>query len=427
MNYHFSDLILLVGTNPLPNLVVADYFLKINPNIHILWLVHSEENKSLQAGTAQLADNLEKIIRSRWSDQKSPPLVFNKVALSDVSDAKRIKQDVEEKLLSKLEKTHQIHLNYTGGTKSMSTHIYWLLKKTANEEGASFSYLDARNFRLVEDDNGVIATDLRKNIILSFDELIQLHGFKRRNKDKVDAFDNSYEVFERLIVDRKLDRLLYQSDAGGYNRNMFLDSKGNLARKVKDLMNRDKVNHFTPNETFRSVIDSMPEEYRLFDASGKFRTNIGNNPLKDAVKYLDGGWLEQYVAKTLENEFREDAMSIAKNVEMAKPDWTQGAKFELDVVILNGYQPTGISCTTVNNKPGCKSKGFEIIHRIRQIGGDEAKTVLVGFLDKKRKNELQAELGYDTGGNKDNILVLGIADLPKDILIQSLKNFIFEI
>jgi hypothetical protein len=423
MGYDFNHLILLVGTNPLPNLVVADYFLKINPNINILWLVHSEESKTLQAGTAQLAENLEKSIQSRWPDRK---FHFNKVALSDVSDAKSIKRDTEEKLFNNLPAQKGIHLNYTGGTKSMTTHIYWLLKKRELGEEISFSYLDARNFRLIDDDRGVVAKDLRKNVILTFDELVILHGFKRINEEKTTDFSNAYKVFEALIENNELEKLLYSPDEGRYNRNLFLDRKRELAKKTKDL-NIEDVEAFTPNEVFRTVVDSMPEKYRLFDASGKFRADIDNKPFKNAVKFLDGGWLEQYVAKTVENEFSGNAMSIAKNVEMAKPGWTQGAKFELDVVVLNGYQPTGISCTTMDNKPGCKSKGFEIIHRIRQIGGDEAKAVLVGFLDKRRKNELQAELAYDTGGNKENILVLGKSDLQQDILVQSLREFIFEI
>ena len=44
--YTFKDLVLLIGTNPLPNFVVAEYFLGKNKNIKKIWLVHSEENKN---------------------------------------------------------------------------------------------------------------------------------------------------------------------------------------------------------------------------------------------------------------------------------------------------------------------------------------------------------------------------------------------
>ena len=52
--YNFEDLILLVGTNPLPNYVVAKYFLLNNPNLKTIWLVHSEKQND-NAGTKQIA------------------------------------------------------------------------------------------------------------------------------------------------------------------------------------------------------------------------------------------------------------------------------------------------------------------------------------------------------------------------------------
>lgn len=39
----FEHLILLIGTNPLPNFVVAEYFLRENSNLKNLYLIYSEE------------------------------------------------------------------------------------------------------------------------------------------------------------------------------------------------------------------------------------------------------------------------------------------------------------------------------------------------------------------------------------------------
>ena len=65
MNYTaFNHLILLIGTNPLPNFVVADYFLRHNPNIETVWLLHSEAKwyqlgqtigKPIEAGVALIS------------------------------------------------------------------------------------------------------------------------------------------------------------------------------------------------------------------------------------------------------------------------------------------------------------------------------------------------------------------------------------
>jgi hypothetical protein len=42
--FDFETLVLLIGTNPLPNLVVAEYFFKNNKNLKKIFLVHSKEN-----------------------------------------------------------------------------------------------------------------------------------------------------------------------------------------------------------------------------------------------------------------------------------------------------------------------------------------------------------------------------------------------
>ncbi len=76
-------------------------------------------------------------------------------------------------------------------------------------------------------------------------------------------------------------------------------------------------------------------------------------------------------------------------------------------------------------KKRCKSKGFEILHRTRQIGGDEAKAVLVSFLERKQNKILQKELLHETGGNRDNIRVIGLDDLKKDRLIKESGDFVF--
>jgi hypothetical protein len=91
---------------------------------------------------------------------------------------------------------------------------------------------------------------------------------------------------------------------------------------------------------------------------------------------------------------------------------------------MKGYQLTGISCTTADEKHICKSKGFEIIHRTRQIGGEEAKAILFTFLDDTRKRDLQDELLLDTGSTRVNILVFGIEDVKEDYIVRKIKEFI---
>lgn len=419
----FRHLILLIGTNPLPNFVVADYFLKHNENLQKIWLVHSEANH-LQAGTNIQADNLEKLLKKKWNEEKKHQNLkfpLEKISISDVSHAEAIRRDIDSKMLEKL-KNDKVHLNYTGGTKAMSTHVYWLVKGKI-KDNSSFSYLDARKFRLI-DDKGEIADDLRKEVLITFDELIKLHGFERCNNDENFEFSESLTVFEKLIDNDQLT-LFYDSN-GGYNRKLFENKKGGLAEKVKELdkQKADALNALIPNDTFKSVVMRMPEANRLFTPEGKFNGNIPNTKFEKSVEFLDGLWLEHYTAKVLRESLKNISAPLI-NWKIKKPEWSSNLDFELDVILLNGYHLTGISCTTSGTKGLCKSKGFEIIHRTRQIGGDEAKAILITRLKSGDKEKLQNELIYDTGGDK-NILVLGIDDLKKERLVSAIQKFIFE-
>ncbi len=119
----FTDLVLLIGTNPLPNYVVAEYFLKNNQELKNIWFVHSEE-VARQIGTMTQAEQLEGVLKERHSDNGKLNFPLPKIALSNVSNAKEVFYDTNEKLIKKLPRYSSVHLNYTGGTKAMGTHVY---------------------------------------------------------------------------------------------------------------------------------------------------------------------------------------------------------------------------------------------------------------------------------------------------------------
>ncbi len=346
---NFNTLVLLVGTNPLPNFVVAEYYLQINPNIQSIRLIHSEAN-SLQAGTAKQVQNLEALLQKRWRDKHtSLQFPLDKISISDVSNAMTIRSEIERKLVKKLDSSCKLHLNYTGGTKAMANHAYLCFKELQGSISCQFSYLDGNNFRLIADDYGIVDNDLRRKVRIGFAELIKLHGFTRFNKDSAPDFDNTKEMFQKFIEPAPTQQL------------------------------------------------------------------------------KDGYWLEDYIAATLTEKFKDLLNSnegALRNWKIKKPDW--GTHFELDVMLLHGYQFTGISCTIGHNKDTCKSKGFEIALRSRQIGGDNAKSILITGSNKTQNIKLQEELVIETGESLGNILALGVEDLRnEDLYITKIEDFIF--
>lgn len=137
--YDFTDLVLLIGTNPLPNYVVAKYF-SDNTDLERIWLLYSEASM-FHEGTRQYADGIEKVLAQELIS-KSYSII--KGHLSNISQADKINKEVKEHLMGKKGDIKEIHLNYTGGTKAMSVHTYRALERITSrwEKKFSASYLN---------------------------------------------------------------------------------------------------------------------------------------------------------------------------------------------------------------------------------------------------------------------------------------------
>ena len=98
-------------------------------------------------------------------------------------------------------------------------------------------------------------------------------------------------------------------------------------------------------------------------------------------------------------------------------------EFELDFVVVFGYQLFVISVTSDYHKSLVKSKGFEVIERALQIGGEESKTILISRLNREKKEELEKELQIETGSGF-HFIVLGEEDLKEETLVNKIKKFI---
>ncbi len=417
MNHVFDSLVLLVGTNPLPNFVVLDYFLRHNSKLNKIYLIYSEENRQInQSGTIDYAKNIETLAKKRASSRN---LQFFFIPLSDVSSPSTMEYDLKKHLKDKLSSA-EIHLNYTGGTKAMVIHVYRWLEK--HKYSTSFSYLNARNFRIIFDKENSSTPDLRDEVILTIDEIIELHGYTKKSKISHYDFQSALYRFKDLIENNRLWEF-YKA----YKRKLFLKKKNEsekgknnkLIEKIKDIS--DDLRNSKAEEPMLSIVQALPEELKLYNEDGSFKEPSKDGQLKEAVKFLDGGWLEQYVFNMVKKHFSFGNFSIDFNITIKKPDWQ--TNFELDVILINGYQLIGISCTTADIKRLCKSKGFEIFLRTRQIGGEEAKAILVTRLNEEDTRQLNSELKIDTGGG-ESIMVLGEKALKEEIFIKRLEEFI---
>jgi len=158
-----------------------------------------------------------------------------------------------------------------------------------------------------------------------------------------------------------------------------------------------------------------PEES---ESNSSFKSRI-----KPLVKeFLHGKWFEKHVENSLNGFIKSRKLQVASNVKIFKK--TGGKDFELDLVLINGYQTTVISCTTSGETHLCKSKGFEVLHRSMEFGGEESKAVLICGKEKE-VDILQDDLNKISNIGNRKLLILGIEDWKKENLVSEIEDFIF--
>lgn len=426
--YTFKHLILLIGTNPLPNYVVATYFIKKNPNLEMIYLISSEENKSInQSSSEEIAKRLDELLKKKNERIQ----VILKYKINDISNDKSIIDNIST-LCKEIGEENFVHFNYTAGTKSMIVHSYTTIKEFF-KDNASFSYLDAKSFRLNFDKDKHCysnSEDLRKVIKVNLDDLINLHNFKIIRESSIECFSELLKSFKQLIEDNKIYD--FYKD---FRRQEFLDKDENIAKfiEIEKIGNGKQISkesfdllskrNFQDDSEFLKMNNLLPDDFKLFDSEKKLISP--NRNAGKVIKFFDGYWYERLIEEKLKEVSCIDQDNIYTNFEIKNKDCENpNQKFEIDIIYIKGYQFFGISITTSNVKNLCKSKGFEVIHRSKQIAGDEAKCILITLLSDENKASLvQQELQQVIGVN-ENIIVLGIDDLKHDQFKKKISNFI---
>src|SRR5258706_2230349 len=189
-DYQVDHLLLLVGSNPVPNVVAGK--LLTTPKDTIT-LIHSADG-------LKLAQRLQSwFVRTGYSDKN---IGFKQVEESNAASvAAGVHQalDEYERRVLKENKSDSgdankardayVGLKYTGGTQVMSVHAYRALENWANDSSRDamfsrnpvFSYLDARTLQMrFEPARGrpAISFYIGRRVEISIDDLLKLHDWK---------------------------------------------------------------------------------------------------------------------------------------------------------------------------------------------------------------------------------------------------------
>ena len=427
-----TQLILTVGTNPLP-VWVAWYHLKDLkdklPQPIKVRLVHT-------AGTTAEMERLQ--TNCQGADFLNP-------IQTSAGDPETVRKDSRGILRNLPEDIDLIHVHYTGGTKVMGVETVSAIEAQLRdyleirEIRLQTSYLDPRGESgpTIVGREGPFVRDTRQNVDLEFNLIALLNGFT------LGPFEHTYTRCKVVPAPGTPSREQLKAgvavlDVACNNKRNFRDSflkQINIWNKIFSLQ-RGKFSYPQSQGTFdfpndliwcKKFLHMLKEAYSncTWDINAgtlSYPSYVNSNDdqqsdLEQVHKFFNGTWLEYgaYAAfkEALEKISKENPIrnncKLFNNV-YARRDSTMRSKiknFELDVVVVLGYQIVVVSCTVDHNHGLVKQKGMEAILRARQLGGDEARAIVLCSAHPNDAKLIEDELKDEMGSASEPLQVWG--------------------
>jgi hypothetical protein len=352
-----EKLALIVGSNPLPNYLVAR---ELHPKCLILYYTPQTETVM-----HRLRDALD--------------VSVNAILIDDPDRAEAIYRNCRKQDLA------GAYLNYTGGTKSMSVHIYRCWRDANPDASLGWaSYLSDAAEELRFDDG----TSRKVDVDVDLETLAKLHGIRLitaplggglATGGAGDPTPSDVQALARAVL----------ADP---------DLSGRIHER-KELKDAEKKRVSEPIDL--STIQGLPTlSCMRIGGSGWSGSRV-----KAWAKFLRSHWLEEWVASCLRPLVNQVHVGVRAEIN--------GREFELDVVTMRGYRLHVVSCTTeAESLSRCKSKLFEVAHRARQLGGDRSRAALACLLPESKANMVQGDVRSVWGpANGDGAKVFGLRHL----------------
>lgn len=426
-----DHLFLLVGNNPLPNFIAAHRLAKQESFLH---LIYTDQ-------THQYALNLQDLFTSVLHFDHSH---INLKRLETPTDQSGIHTCLDQYLKSNVLSEGSVGLNYTGGMKPMSVHIYEFLKDWCVQNRRPFihSYIDPIYYSIRFSHGMNYHIDISECQV-SMENLLSLHNrimtsvksevlFPIFSKEialfvsdpvNMNNLRNWCDKYVRTACPKELKNylkpLLEEVKLDSNNQTLDLNeiiermkrwiTKESIGIKTEIIPNQDDdLTNLVQIETIGQIgltllkCDQIPNEEIH---SWKIK-NIGDS----LRRFLDSNWLENYVFDCLQ-QISEDCKihEIKRNIYIKNADpKKQSRDFEFDVAAVQGYRLYAFSCSTSMDRGLVKVKLFEAFSRAQQMGGDEARVALVSGYPQP--DDLLEEINESWMASRNKIKVFGPQD-----------------
>lgn len=373
-----TQLVLLVGSNPLPNYLAA---CALRPSC--VALVYTEETKDAK-------DRLQRELARALGED----VTLDEPFVEDASCATTVRRALDALVSSNGDR--DVLLNYTGGTKVMAAHARLAFSSRGRPEDAS--YLDEgdvhREARLRFDDGNSKPLSDYLELPLKLGTVLALHGIThkpREARNPAPTTDDAREVLCKVLADPPLAAALYCE-----------------RKRLQELGNSNKAT----SEPFRAdrygLSLSLPEFPKSEQLSQLANRREKESWFEQWYKFIGGEWLEEWLGAQIRALELAPTPEITVGVNAYRGE--KQAQLEVDVAVVRGHRSYFVSCTTDASKHMCKSKLFEVAVRSRQLGGDLARACLVCLADDRTISALRADVD-DVWGASNTTRVFGLSDV----------------
>lgn len=375
-----STLVLLVGSNPLPNFLTA---CALRPAR--VTLVYTNE-------TQDAKDRLQSELKCALGEGATCD--EDKGFVEDATCATTVRRVLDDLLRHR---DGNVLLNYTGGTKVMSSHARLaFLEARGKPEHAS--YLDEGGAgsepRLRFDDGNSMPLTDYGNVPLTLAIVLGLHGIRhqpRQAHPPAPTADDAREILCKVLPQPKLARDLYDECRR-------LEKAGNPTRATSKPFEANRWD-------LKLSVPVLPTNGQL---EGLANRKERDSWFKQWYKFIGGEWLEEWLGERIRGLGLQPAPEVTVGFDAFRG--TTETQLEIDVAVIRGHRSYFISCTTDTTKPICKSKLFEVTVRSRQLGGDLARAALVCLAKDEIISALQADV-QDLWSASNTPRVFGLSDL----------------
>lgn len=306
-----NAVIILVSDQTIPNVLFLKWFFAAHKcEDNTVYFVSTRQMESKEK-SKHITNTLNQI--TRQMDFEKP------VILDDENDLLLIQRDVQEKISEDFDK---IYVNITGGNKLMSLVLYHLYAQKSN----AVVYYQPIGNPLQQ-----ISPDFKKydlGEIMSVNEYMSSYGINISPGGKCLKGEKFYQNVLEIVNRNKAGRsqILYLINDKKYFKRHLEDGKrynlSNLPAEKLSVMDKKVV---------PATIQKTAEDFG-FDPY-----NIGIEELK----YIAGGWFEEYVYYKVMCEKKLSPKKIACNVFLSN---AQKVRNELDVVYIENNSLRVIEC-----------------------------------------------------------------------------------